>query len=80
MNEKSTQERLRLYLIRHGEVEEAAAKRLLGRTDKHLSDLGLEQSRQLAEKLSVARLAAVYSSDLQRARVFAETIANCHRL
>jgi alpha-ribazole phosphatase len=76
MNETSTQERLRLYLIRHGEVEGAAAGRLLGRTDTPLSLQGLEQSRQVAQRVSSARLSAIYSSDLQRARVFAEAIAN----
>jgi len=75
MNEMSNQERLRLYLIRHGEVEGAAAGRLLGRTDVPLSKRGVEQAHQLAEELSAARLAAVYSSDLLRARTTAEIIA-----
>lgn len=75
MNEANIQERLRLYLIRHGEVEAAASGTLLGRTDTPLSERGLEQSRQLAEGLSTARLSAVYSSDLQRARMTAEIIA-----
>lgn len=75
MNEIRNQERLRLYLIRHGEVERAADGRLLGRTDTPLSERGLEQSRQLAEVLSTSRLSAVYSSDLQRARMTAEVIA-----
>jgi alpha-ribazole phosphatase len=80
MNETTNQQRLRLYLIRHGEVEGAAEGKLLGRTDTALSERGVEQARQLAEVLSTAELSAVYSSDLQRARVFAETIANCHGL
>ena len=75
MNETSTQERLRLYLIRHGEVEGAASGKLLGRTDTPLSDQGLEQARQLAEVLSTAQLSAIYCSDLQRARTTAEIIA-----
>ena len=75
MNEKSTQERLRLYLIRHGEVEGAASGKLLGRTDTPLSDQGLEQARQLAVVLSTAQLSAIYCSDLQRARTTAEIIA-----
>ncbi|HZE70769.1 MAG TPA: histidine phosphatase family protein [Pyrinomonadaceae bacterium] len=69
------EERLRLYLIRHGEVEGAANGRLLGRTDTPLSEHGMAQAHRLAEELSVVRLAAVYSSDLQRARVTAEIIA-----
>jgi alpha-ribazole phosphatase len=75
MKETSTQERLRLYLIRHGEVEGAESGKLLGRTDTQLSARGLEQARQLAEELSTAGLSAVYSSDLQRARMMAEIIA-----
>jgi broad specificity phosphatase PhoE len=69
------QKRLRLYLIRHGEVEGAEAGRLLGRTDAPLSERGREQSRQLADFLSRERLTSVYSSDLLRARTMADTIA-----
>ena len=75
MNEANIQDRLRLYLIRHGEVEGAASGRLLGRTDTPLSKRGLEQAVKLAEVLSTAQLSAVYCSDLQRARVTAEIIA-----
>src|SRR5258708_17506478 len=80
MNEANTQERLRIYLIRHGEVEGWASGKMLGRTDSPLSERGLEQSRQLAKKLSAAQLCAIYSSDLQRARLTAETIGIHHRL
>ena len=75
MNEKTNQERLRLYLVRHGEVEGAADGKLLGRTDAPLSKRGLEQSHALAEALSDAQLSAVYSSDLLRAKMTAEIIA-----
>ena len=75
MNEATNQDRLRLYLIRHGEVEGAASGKLLGRTDTPLSECGLEQAVKLAEVLSTAQLSAVYCSDLQRARVTAEIIA-----
>jgi alpha-ribazole phosphatase len=75
MNEANTHERLRLYLIRHGEVEGVGSGKLLGRTDTPLSDQGLEQARQLAEVLSATQLSAVYCSDLQRARTTAEIIA-----
>jgi alpha-ribazole phosphatase/probable phosphoglycerate mutase len=75
MTEVTNQQRLRLYVIRHGEVEGVGDGKLLGRTDTPLSENGLEQSHQLAEALSAARLSAVYSSDLQRARMAAEMIA-----
>jgi alpha-ribazole phosphatase len=75
MKETNTHERLRLYLIRHGEVEGAASGKLLGRTDTPLSKRGLEQAVKLAEVLSKEQLSAVYCSDLQRSRVTAEIIA-----
>jgi len=62
MNETNTTQRLRLYLIRHGEVEQAAAGKLLGGTDTPLSERGLEQSRQLAESPSSMQLDAIYPS------------------
>ena|SRR5688572_18091100 len=75
MNQMSSQDCLRLYLIRHGEVEGVADGQLLGRTDKPLSARGIGQAEQLAELLSTAQLSAVYSSDLQRANMSAERIA-----
>jgi alpha-ribazole phosphatase len=80
MTQRNHDKRLRLYLIRHGEVEGAASGRLLGWTDTPLSNRGLEQSRELAETLSTGVLSAVYSSDLQRTRVMAESIAKCSKL
>jgi alpha-ribazole phosphatase len=80
MNEMNITHHLRLYLIRHGEVEGAADGKLLGRTDAPLSARGLEQSRQLAEKLPAAQLSTIYSSDLQRAMAMAETIAKRSKL
>jgi alpha-ribazole phosphatase len=80
MSKVSNTQRLRLYLIRHGEVEGASGGRLFGQTDVPLSGRGLEQARQLAEKLAPARLAAVYSSDLRRARLTAEIIAGRNRV
>src|SRR5882724_11877510 len=80
MTQRHPDKRLRLYMIRHGEVEGAASGRLLGWTDTPLSDRALEQSRELAETLSTEVLSAVYSSDLQRTRVMAESIAKCSEL
>jgi len=75
MNAMINKDRLRLYLMRHGEVEGAAAGMLLGRTDKPLSDRGMAQAQNLAAELSRRPLTAVYSSDLQRAKMTAEIIA-----
>jgi alpha-ribazole phosphatase len=80
MSNPNTTQRLRLYLIRHGEVEGAAPGKLLGRTDSPLSERGVEQSHQLADLLSTVGLSIIYSSDLQRARMTAETIAKRSKL
>jgi alpha-ribazole phosphatase len=68
-------QRQRLYLIRHGEVQGASDSKLIGRTDTPLSARGREQSRELAEALACEQLAAIYSSDLERARNTAGIIA-----
>ncbi|HEX8091925.1 MAG TPA: histidine phosphatase family protein [Blastocatellia bacterium] len=71
---------LRLYLIRHGEVEGAAAGKLLGFTDPPLSGRGVEQARLLAVNLAATQLSAIYSSDLLRAQQTAGAIAEGRRM
>ncbi|MGH9907426.1 MAG: histidine phosphatase family protein, partial [Pyrinomonadaceae bacterium] len=71
---------LRLYLIRHGEVEGSCSGRVLGWTDTPLSETGVEQAHELRDSFASLKLSAVYSSDLQRARKTAETIAESHSL
>jgi probable phosphoglycerate mutase len=62
-------------LVRHGETDWNADGRLQGHTDRPLSDYGREQARQLADKLAGEGLAAIYASDLARARETAEIVA-----
>ena len=77
----SKQERLRLYLIRHGEVDGIAEGQSIGgRTDRPLSERGVAQAHNWRKCYSCARLSAVYSSDLQRANMTAEIIARSNRL
>jgi len=72
--------RLRLYLMRHGEIESALDGRLCGHTDAKLSWAGIEQSHRLANELEAVPLAAVYTSDLGRAVFAAQLIAGTHGL
>ncbi len=71
---------LRLYLIRHGLTEWNNTRRLQGHTDVPLSEEGIKQANLIAERLSKVELNAVWSSDLNRARITAEIIAEAHSI
>jgi len=64
-----------LYLVRHGETVWNVEHRFQGRGDSPLTDKGIEQAKQAAEKLKHVKFATVYSSDLLRAKRTAEIIA-----
>lgn len=70
----------RLYLLRHGETTWNKEGRIQGHLDPPLSRLGVEQAHRLADRLAGEAIDAVFSSDLQRARVTAEVLAAGHGL
>ena len=57
-----------LYLVRHGRTAENAARRLLGRMDVPLDELGRRQARALSDVPELASARRVVSSPLVRAR------------
>ena len=65
----------RLCMVRHGETEWNAARRVQGQLDLPLSGVGHEQARCVSEALPEGRFAALYASDLVRARQTAEPAA-----
>jgi len=75
MSELKVEPGTQLWLIRHGETQWNVDQRVQGHLDVPLSERGVEQARRLAAWLAEERLDAIYSSDLQRARVTAEVIA-----
>jgi broad specificity phosphatase PhoE len=64
-----------ILLARHGESDWNRAGRWQGFADRPLTDRGREQAAELAERLADISLDAIYSSDLERARVTAESVA-----
>jgi 2,3-bisphosphoglycerate-dependent phosphoglycerate mutase len=63
-----------LLLVRHGETDWNASGRLQGHTDQVLNDLGRRQAVELADRLANDGVAALYASDLARARETAEIL------
>ena len=62
-------------VIRHGETAWNREKRMQGTTDTALSDVGRVQAQALGRRLAGHSFAALYSSDLSRARDTARAIA-----
>ena len=65
----------RILLARHGETEWNRLGRWQGHADPPLNDTGRRQAETLAAQLDGDGLAAVYSSDLRRARETAGIVA-----
>jgi probable phosphoglycerate mutase len=65
----------RLVVLRHGETAWNSELRVQGHFDAPLNERGRWQAARLAAALGGEGLAAVYSSDLQRARETADAVA-----
>jgi broad specificity phosphatase PhoE len=63
-----------ILLVRHGETDWNRERRWQGHADPPLNEAGRRQAEQLAETLLADPPAAVYSSDLLRARETAEAV------
>lgn len=67
-----------MLLIRHGETEWNALRRLQGQIDVSLNQRGVRQAAALAAALRDETLDAVFCSDLLRARLTAQALADDH--
>jgi alpha-ribazole phosphatase/probable phosphoglycerate mutase len=70
----------KVLLVRHGETEWNAIRRVQGHLDSALSERGRQQAEAVAAHLKSVPLQAIYSSDLSRARDTAAPIAAAHGL
>ncbi|MBW2615040.1 MAG: histidine phosphatase family protein [Deltaproteobacteria bacterium] len=68
----------RVYLIRHGQVMGYENFPVYGHTDVDLTETGILQMQQMAERLRLIEIHAIYSSDLKRSAVGARHIALYH--
>ena len=69
-----------IFFIRHGQTEWNKTLRYQGHSDIELTAEGLHQAELVANRLAKEPFSAIYSSDLVRARVTADTIAKKHGL
>lgn len=69
---------LNIYLARHGQDEDNANDILNGQRDTKLTQIGIKQAQQLANKIKKSNILfnKIYSSPLQRAYKTAEIISN----
>ncbi len=74
------EEPTRLFVLRHGQTAWNAQLRIQGHLDMPLNAVGRWQATRLAAALQGEELAAVYSSDLSRARETAEPLARLMQL
>ena len=64
----------RICLVRHGETEWNAARRIQGQIDIGLNETGVRQAEAAGRWLESAGIVALYSSDLKRAWTTAQAI------
>lgn len=58
---------MNIYLVRHGESVANVERYISGKTDVALTEKGVQQAREVAERLTDIKFTAVYSSNLRRA-------------
>ncbi|WP_445495122.1 2,3-diphosphoglycerate-dependent phosphoglycerate mutase GpmB [Photorhabdus sp. SF281] len=66
---------LQVYLVRHGESEWNAARRIQGQSDSPLTETGEHQARLVAQRVKSENITHIMASDLGRTRRTAEIIA-----
>jgi probable phosphoglycerate mutase len=69
-----------LYIVRHGETEWNAKGILMGQKDSPLTQKGIEQATELAERLRDVRFDAIFASDLPRAQATADIVRHGRNL
>ncbi len=66
---------MKIMLVRHGKTAWNGTGKIQGHSDIELDEIGIEQAKKLAAHCPLNRVDAIYSSDLKRAQVTAEILA-----
>lgn len=67
-------------MVRHGQVAGYEQFPVYGQTDVDMTEVGIVQMEHLAERLRLASIGAIYSSDLKRSVKGARIIARYHNV
>ncbi len=73
-------DRIRVLIVRHGVTLWNKEARYQGQTDIPLSEDGIAQAQAVGKRLAAEPVCRVYSSDLSRAKVTADIIAQHHHI
>jgi broad specificity phosphatase PhoE len=65
---------MKIYLIRHGESTSDVENRYGGKYNDHLTEKGINQSKELAKKLTDKKIQIIFSSPYLRAKEMAEIL------
>jgi alpha-ribazole phosphatase/probable phosphoglycerate mutase len=68
----------RIYLVRHGQINGYEKIPVVGHTDVDLTETGILQMEQIAERLRLVEIKAIYASDLKRSATGARLISRSH--
>lgn len=67
---------MKIYMTRHGQTDWNLQRRVCGRSEAHLTDLGRQQAAEMAEKVAQqTNVSLILSSPLERARDTARIVA-----
>ena len=69
-----------VYFVRHGETDYNAVNRIQGQTNIALNETGMRQAECVGNRLKNKHFDVIYSSDLDRARITAEHIADGRKI
>jgi broad specificity phosphatase PhoE len=72
------EERTRLYLARHGETTTSSEFRYVGHMDVDITENGVEQMKNLRDRLMNEDINALFCSDLLRSKKGAQIIGSIH--